>query len=195
MEYYAKKRNIVNNLRWLLNDMSLKASNSMRLWRKDRVCRKHKLILGGKYLELVQLYNTLDAEMVFCATIVIPTDMDPAVDQIDITIGTDVFTYTAGTVTTVNQVRVWLWETISAGLTYNATIDLDSNILYLYNFDPTLEFVMISTELNSIAYDGAVLTADTNSTIVESWNELSLDEVYTLTKEVVKLREINPKNC
>lgn len=193
MENHPKKRNIVNNMRWLYIDIAKKASSSMRLWKADRKCMRKKLELGGKYLDMVMSYNTMWKEPLAIAKCTLPSDYDPTADNVRLTLGNTVLDCAPGTVTTLHAAFVNIWNQAQDTLQYDAEIELEGDELYIFSYDSGLLFADMAFTTNGTTQATIEDLTHTVTDFIEQWNQLELDEIYVLPKEMVKLRERKPK--
>lgn len=193
MENTSKQRNIVNNARWLYISLADSASKSMRLWRANRKEQRLKVILGGKYLSILTNFETLPGSLRYVATITFP-QFDPIADEVILRLGAETYTVAANTYQTEKQVMIALWEAAVKQTDFNISLDFVDEILYLYGYDNTLEFVDISLEVSGLTTSIVTQVVTTDVEVVESWNPMTLSEIYVLPPEIVRLREIKPKS-
>ena len=177
-------RNIhINDIQCKFADLAYKQSQALSI---GRTCleRGTAMRIVASYLPLLYCYKTFNATVTYAYNFIFTKNNDDAV-TIDITIGTETFSY-SGTGQRFEITNYFLQE-ILANTTYAFEGFTHQGALYIYSYDTSLGFGTTTTVTESEDITVTTNMEDSYESILDIWNCITAEQVCAIINHAKKL--------
>ena len=177
-------RNIhINDIQCKFADLAYKQAQALSI---GRTCleRVTAMDIVASYLPLLYCYKTFDATVTYAYNFIFQKLNDEPV-TVDITIGTETFTYT-GTGRRFEITNYFLNE-ILANTTYNFEGFIHQGALFIYSYDTSLSFSITTTVVDSNDITVTTNLEDSYEHILDIWNCITQEQVCGIINNAKKL--------